>query len=182
MAKRISLGPYIYLFTDDVKKGDKLIISAHGGYYYRPLSGNRMVSVPDWTTLHFYVRHGATLSMNVNNGLPWAMQGRLKIHQSVNSGQSVNDYHLSQYQDSIFGETFDNIKSDIDRDRQTNSGARYDVLAMHYHGHFWKFTTLAFVLRELKSRGYEYDNIYCSFCRSQKNRMFGAPDHRAENI
>ena len=181
MAKKLALGEQQYLFTSkaDGTSSDRLLISAHGGYWTMPSvlrgKGVGYTTVPNWTTLHFLAPHKHVLA---DPSLLQAILGDAKICDSKAAGDTVHNYSLSKYQGEKHGsadETYESIQDNLEKWGQD---ADTDVLTIRCRtGRF--SPNLASVLSVLESNKRLYADVICSFCRSSMTPLVASPVHDA---
>ncbi|MGD1927152.1 MAG: putative adhesin [Paracoccaceae bacterium] len=192
MALKIELGDKFYLFRHGNNPKidpaeDHLLITAHGGYAdaLGPLKGTGNVKVPDWCQLYYYASHGSTLS---DPGLSDIMRGKYQVKEVKASGVSVHNYELSKFQGKHGGGEIENYaaiskcidyasnkavnpkyvspgKMGLPASSHSNFAFKFDVLTVR-NRKFKSDPSLSDVFAALKQHGYRYENIHCSFCRS----------------
>ena len=128
MAKRISVGDSVYVFTgNDGKKTNDLIISSHGGYISRPEMGKQtgtarnipglggFIKVPPPTTIYFYGPHKMSL---LDPGLTPFGGSRLNyLEECKPNDRPIRNYRLTKYQEDGGAESYKDVSDFVDRNR-----------------------------------------------------------------
>ena len=186
MARQISLGSKYYIFKHDNSDKispteDHLLITAHGGYASKGgvfSKKTKQFKVPGWCQLYFYGDHTFTLK---DPKIYPIMKGEYQVKMTIPSGGMVMDYELSKYQGKHGNkdETYDSIKSNIDQNNKAVTGDDFEYRNKQSRNYQYSFDvltvrnrvgsgdpTLSELLKALDQGGFRYENIHCSFCRS----------------
>lgn len=190
MPQQVAVGKYIYLHRPDRPFNAAefhLLISAHG------MVAPGEFTVPDWTNLHYYGKHGAAI---YDPGFRNMIEGKYQVLESSMAGDQSHDYLLSKYQgrhgaeketyaalqhavrsNTTFLEGVHELMASQD-ERKTRMVRRafdsrhfafhFDVLTIRNRYKGWTAplgVKLSWVLSELYKSGYRYEQIHCSFCR-----------------
>ena len=109
MAQQVAVGKYLYLHRPNrpFRVGEfHLLISAHG-----MVAGSEF-TVPDWTNLHYYGKHGAAI---YDPGFRNIIEGKYQVLESSMGGERSHDYFLSKYQGrhGAEGETYETLQQAV---------------------------------------------------------------------
>lgn len=199
-AGKQAVGAQLYVFSNNNgnQHHGNCMITAHGEQL---LSGNtfgRKFTVPAALELSFFAPHGSTLTttfynvgrgVNRNNG----------IVETINGGEQCYDYNLTKFEGyhckGVTG--FATMDKLIDRCYHGQRGLSYDDLetlvadqtvdvdVVTVRNRYWSSDlTLSSLINQLTSAGYNYNEVFCSFCRGPAWTSWGqlancgTPDHR----